>query len=505
MNEKSIYNAIYEGINSEGKLPQDFRLPFRKVSPNELSFMPGAKDGISIYHIALKYQETVSRKIVKLLKSDWKRGSTRSQNKIAELLHEHGTLPVIDPILDYLRKDHKGIDVNNMFGYACHLAFQTADEELVKLGIGLLGLFDLSNNKELIDKLLVLAVYEEFTLYVVVAMQKYQNGNDILFKIAQKVDGWGKIHALNRLEPKSDEIREWILRKGCANVITDAYLGLECAVKGDLISALRREYIDDELFEGISIIIDALLDEGPVKGISAYEHAEEALRRYLMIAHEKTVTVIQLLRILNLKSWLENGEIAGRDELRKMCDNIIQREFWQKIIIEILKNPDDKNFPYASNAASMLNMEVSELIFNAIRLNPVKHCGYLSMVYKNPQYANQLTKIYEEVLPLDDMATGMGDFLFAQSLSQEHHCLDFVLQELGNYPKMGEKLVQAALKSPVIRERNGACRVMEKWCNILNRDLQDISPNLYSLLKEIAEIEVNANTRENMKKLLRVN
>ena len=62
------------------------------------------------------------------------------------------------------------------------------------------------------------------------------------------------------------------MRRGCLNVISDAYPGLECAIKGNLIGALRRESadIDDELFEGISTIIDALIDEGPVKGITVY-------------------------------------------------------------------------------------------------------------------------------------------------------------------------------------------------------------------------------------------
>jgi len=59
----------------------------------------------------------------------------------------------------------------------------------------------------------------------------------------------GQIHAVERLEPTSDEIREWILRKGCANEIMDAYLGLECGNKGNLIGALRHGSIDDELFE----------------------------------------------------------------------------------------------------------------------------------------------------------------------------------------------------------------------------------------------------------------
>lgn len=135
MSAQSIYNAICEGLNSDGKLPQDFRLPFEEISPNKLRFMPGAKDGIGIFHSGLKHREKITKKIVKLLKNDWKRGSTNSQSKIAELLHEHGTLSVIDPVLNSIREDHKGFDIMNMVDYACQLAFQADDEDLVKLGL----------------------------------------------------------------------------------------------------------------------------------------------------------------------------------------------------------------------------------------------------------------------------------------------------------------------------------------------------------------------------------
>jgi len=61
------------------------------------------------------------------------------------------------------------------------------------------------------------------------------------------------------------------------------------------------------------------------------------------------------------------------------------------------------------------------------------------------------------------MGTGMGDLLFAETHGQAHHCLDWILQELRNYPKTGEALLPTAIRSPVVRERNGTCKVLKEW------------------------------------------
>lgn len=503
MGLESIYDVISRSINSEGKLDLNFMLPFKKPSPTEMRFIPGAKDGIGLYHFNLRTPKSAANKIFKLLKSDWKKGDSDSQEKVAEILNRYGSWTVIDYVLHLIRDKQKEIDPKNIFYYACKLAFESTNEELVKLGICLFGLLDLSNEEEIMNRLFILALYEEFTLYVLATISNSPKGNDIVFKIAQKVDGWGKIHAVEYLEPATDEIREWILRKGCANAVMDAYLGLECAIKGDLINALKRDSFDEELFEGISVIIDALLDEGPVDGISVYEHTEEALKLYLRIATEHAFTIIHLWRLLNLQAWLENATISNRDELKKICDNIVNREAWKEMIMEILNKPDDELLFYAINAGLRLNMDIIEFVFRAAKKNPVEHFGYLHILYKNPEYANELTKIYEELLPLDAMAAGMGNFLFPENYAKEHHCLEFILQELKNYPEMGEKLVETGLKSPVVRERIAACKVIEEWSKRLNQNLDTISPGLYAILKEIARIEVDKDSRQLMKKLLR--
>ena len=44
---------------------------------------------------------------------------------------------------------------------------------------------------------------------------------------------------------------------------------------------LQRERLSDQEFEGIRGLVEALLDEGPVRNISAMEEGKELLREYL--------------------------------------------------------------------------------------------------------------------------------------------------------------------------------------------------------------------------------
>ena len=107
-----------------------------------------------------------------------------------------------------------------------------------------------------------------------------------------------------------------------------------------------------------------------------------------------------------------------------------------------------------------------------------------------------------QVLPLEDMAEGMGDYFFADKLKQEYQCLEFVLQELAKYPLRGVRLVKTGLNSRVIRDRNMAICVLSGWSESEGRPLADLSPELYAEGARIYQVEVNEKTKEAMKKLL---
>ena len=502
MGSTSAYERIKANVGLDGKLSPSFSLEERKDS-SQLDFMPGAMDGIGIFHMGISKEKFVVLRITRLLKKYLKSGETKHLNNIASILNEKRTISLIDPVLNNLSISYENNNQDNIIIPILNLLKTSGNIELIKIGIGLLGVFDLSISVEAVDVITTLSLYEDFTLYAVVAASKWTNGNDIIFKIAKNVTGWGKVHAIERLIPETDEIEDWILRNGCSNDILDDYLGLICAVKGDLISALRQKTIDSVLFDSILLIVDALIREGPVAGISKYEHAKEAMLLFMSHAKKHVKRLDHLWHILNVQIWAAGRDLDYKNEIICQCKEIISKPEWKDKIVDAVEKRSDLNeFFYACNAAKRLDIDVSVELFEAVISEPLKYCSYMPQLLGNPKIANHIINLCETILPLDDMADGMGDFFFPDKLNREHRCLDFVLPELAAYPLKGVSLIKTGLNSKVVRSRNMSCRALSGWVKKSGKPLADISADLYTEIVRIYEIEVNEHTKETMKKLL---
>ena len=353
----SAYDLIYDNLDADGCLPVGFVLP----EPEEggLRFAPGAKDGILTYHATMTEPEGVAEQAVSLLTQQW--DTPEQFIRLTELLMAHRALTIVNPVIEALsssRDDSSRVIIDN----AWRMAFDSDYVEMVKLGIAIFGLIDLDHEgaQGLRDQLMTLAVYDEFTWFVVIAMARQVHGNDWIFQIAKRVHGWGKIHAVAHLSSKTPKIRRWILCHGCDNGVVDGYLGLTCAVKGDLIEALRHDEIDEELFEGFSVIIHGLMDEGPAIGISGYDHGEEALTRFVAHASTRVPTLDQVWRLSCLVNSLAPLDIEGKDAMIQTCTEILQRESTHDVVLRVATDSGHDRYDFACDLARILHLDLSK-------------------------------------------------------------------------------------------------------------------------------------------------
>ena len=141
-------------------------------------------------------------------------------------------------------------------------------------------------------------------------------------------------------------------------------------------------------------------------------------------------------------------------------------------------------------------------MLSAIKEEPLEYCYYIDKYFDNEDTAEELIELYQAVLPLDEMADGMGDYFFPDNLQKEKGCLDHILPLLAKFPMKGIRLINTGLNSSVTRNRNMACRAISGWVKELDKPIADISTGLYSEIIRLHEIEVNKDTKETMKKLI---
>ena len=111
------------------------------------------------------------------------------------------------------------------------------------------------------------------------------------------------------IEPESDEIKEWLLLNGVDNDVVPAYSGLRVFEKADVQKVLDKPDLSYAELSAILKITDALLDEGPVRGISMLDAPEEYLNEVLQKAGNGYALTKDEEDILeSIRKWIEENK-----------------------------------------------------------------------------------------------------------------------------------------------------------------------------------------------------
>ena len=304
--EKSIYQQIIDYI-SDGVLDNSFSLPDEAAGQSQVRFVPGAFDGICMYHMGHRDLDTDGAKQMAVaLKTAANGDFPETDNLFAEWTKEHRAISYIDDIQKYVIDHAKRLDPGNVHHTALSMVLRSNHIECVKIGLELLELFG-EPGEDLKEVIRCLGLYDEFTIFSVWNMQKWEAGNQEIFALAQKTHNWGRIHAVERLEPETDEIRHWLLTEGTINGVTNAYSSLLCWEKSGAEAVLFGHPTADE-FNGLITLIEGLMDEGPVPGISRLENAENIILRLLELAPEYPLDQEDQDKILAIRERMDHKD-----------------------------------------------------------------------------------------------------------------------------------------------------------------------------------------------------
>lgn len=284
---ESIYENICRSRNDLEVLPPAYSLPRENDSEQEkVRFADGAMDGIALYHMGVPDQDTA------LLEQALNTAATdleQAHEMVRQWVRDGHMVSARDKIVSYLLEHQQELPAPEIYRLAAECALKGTHREEVKFGLVLLMLFDLGQNEPLKNAMRILALSDEFTLYVLHAATGWPKSNQEIFRIAKSVHGWGRIHAVRFLEPETPEIADWLFAEGWNNSVLPDYSALECCRKADLQERLEKG-MGEKDFSCACKLLSALLAEDPMPGISQTEDCAGLLNAFVDCAATKAVS-----------------------------------------------------------------------------------------------------------------------------------------------------------------------------------------------------------------------
>ena len=303
-----------------------------------------------------------------------------------------------------------------------------------------------------------------------------ENPDPDIFQMAKRVEGWGRIHCVERLSKTTDpEIKNWILRDGFRNRVMNEYLAYIGATTGGLLDALKQPNPDRELLTAAGEIFSALFSGGPAETLDDYDQAPTALRLWLEHMATKAELVSDLLAI-SAANWFLKHEHSrwekrfergwtsqDRSELQTISAELLERPEWRAIIDQDLASDDWLKFHQATFAARGLGYDIFDVLIRKLESKPVDGPWYQAWLLADDSRAPLLAELAERLLDLDTIATGATDVTGIGPGFEKHEALRWTLQGLKDYPGVGSKLVTTGMQSPSNMDRRAAIRVLSKW------------------------------------------
>ena len=491
MNEfrpQSLYQYIAENC-VEGELPIDFSLP-QKTEKGKIRFADGAMDGIAMYHMGAETLDSEALNEMAALIDLISDGKMAAADEVlADFVEKHTALSVIDPWQEYVINNRERLQANNLYHYGVDKLLTSSKINEVKYGMILLELFILRDEK-VKDAVRTVGLSDEFTLFSVFIMRKWENANEEIFRLAKHVHGWGRIHAIERLEASTQEISDWLLHEGTKNLVLPTYSALSCFEKADVPGRLQKTLSHEE-FVDIGNILVYMLDEGACEGISAV--GDDVLETYLEHAQSRILDFSDYRRIL---AFFDYGSEKDNHTLREKCEKLLHTEECRRLVDQALQHGEGLEL------ASLLGVDYRKPLFDCLERQFDENYQKVSYLMREESCVDQAIELFARKLPLWQMQTGPADEMGLGKEYDDYRKLVMIVQELGDKPGKGEQLLRTALQAPVINNRNMALTVLESWVEMIGRPFKEISPALYDVLLEVKNQEMVETVRERMEKLI---
>jgi hypothetical protein len=342
------------------------------------------------------------------------------------------------------------------------------DTRSVRAGLALLGLTGVEGDRALITRL---GLLDALTLYAAYALTKLPgDGPAMLLELGDQVSGWGRVHVVRRLlEVDRPDVRRWLLRGGAdaGHYLTEEH-AYRVAVAAGLRDALEGS-VDDELYDGASELVRALVMGGPAEDLSDYEDVEPMLRAFLGHARSVRPTLPRLRALADLERYLsrettQNPHLSqqARGELLTMVAEVLDEQRWAEFVARSLAGDDFDAMERTLRIGERYGIDPRPIAKSWLTRKPFR--AYLWAVALKDADDEERRSLYDlavRLLPLGELANGPDRDLGMGPGYQADRTLGTLIQDVD--PRWGWPLVRVALVNRVTRTRRVAVRNLAAW------------------------------------------
>lgn len=487
--QKSIYELISENI-IDGKLDENFVLP--DDSEGTVKFAAGAMDGMCVYHMRPYEMTTEDYNILEKSIASVSNGEYEQTDTLwAELGKTARAIQVVDQFQQNIQEHADDINVEKAYPCIFDIVCRSENKESIKFALEFMELLDTSQDF-IMDVVRTIGLSDEFSIFAAWIMRGWDDGNNELFELAKKVNGWGRIHIIELLEPDTDEIKEWLLTEGTKNDVVYAYSALTCWQKSDAEQRLGSNDLTYKEYSGLLILADALLDEGPVWGISQIENSDEILSAIVSRAKEYTLSIddyedIRRISISTNVKYPLAKQACDVVLFSEQCKLTVERSVAEGKGIEL---------------AVLLGIDYKEQLILSLEKEFHKNRFYCDKLLGDETYTERVLDVFRNNLPFEDMVGEPQDSIAVGKDFDSSMTYQIFLQNLRDKPFVGIDIVLKGFQCRTITCRNAALACVKKWVILKNTPLQELSSELFDAISALYPVEPNENARKTEKELL---
>jgi hypothetical protein len=382
-------------------------------------------------------------------------GDEAARGALYEAARGEGIVLALDEALDALARASVGAGPVAELGR--RMLREAEHREPLKLAVALVGR---AGGRDDIPLLETLARHDEFSVVAGAALASLLDDPvQAWWRVGCLATGWGKVEAVARLAAVPDlpaDACAWMLRHGCENDVMPEYLAYACAMAGGLETALEG-LVDDELLDGACTIVRALVNGGPAEDIGDYEPGPRVAAAVVELVAERPPSLVRLGAVVDIRRWAEDFE--EHVAIAERCGRVLDRAEGHAFVVERLARPDEMLEVWS--IAEAMGLDPWEAGWAHLQSAPADSHLYHRLA-RTPVPARwaRLVTFAERSLPLDELASGPEDRLFAPDGQREAAlALAALVQEM-RHGRWSAPLLAAALLSPVISTRNAALHAL---------------------------------------------